>query len=427
MQQQKKICMLVRNNFLHDTRVLKEARTLADMGYIISIIALKKFRELPEEENIYPGINVYRIPIGRDLPSISRKNGSTGTSKRKNSLLVTIQKSYNLATKPFRMFRKYFRFAKVNYRVLRKSFREKADIYHAHDLNMLFEGFISSKLVGAKLVYDSHELFTERNTFKQQKKLTKYMLNKMETALIGKCDAVITVSHSISKYLADKYDIPEPFIVRNCQKYESIKRSTKLYEVMDIDPKKKIVLYFGRITFNRGLEGLIESAKYLDKDIIIMLIGNGERKYISKLQWKIYQDQLYNKVMILPPVSSDEANMYVSSASIGIIPTPNVCLSYYYAASNKLFHYMMAGLPILVSDHPEKRNIVLGSEVGDVIDPDDPENIAKQINRILSDETLFERYSENCLKASLEYNWEKEERKLIGIYDGLYMLDRIKA
>lgn len=413
----KKICMLVRNNFLHDTRVLKEARTLSQSGYNITLVAIKKFKELSEHEEIMPNVTLYRIPVDKNLPSMKKSEGNTAKQGSASFARKVVKKLYSFVRPAVKKIKRTGKFTKIDTKIILKGYREKADVYHVHDLNMLFEGYVCARLNKSKLIYDSHELFTERNTQKKSR-FMNFILSNMEKRLIRRCDGVITVSDSISKYLAQLYGVDPPVVIRNCQRYKPLTdKNVKIQELLGLSSNRKVILYFGRITFNRGLESLLESAAHIDKQAIIVLIGNGEERYIDKLKESIASNKLQDKFVILPPVDSSEADIYVSSADIGIIPTPNICLSYYFGASNKIFHYMAGGLPTLVSDHPEKRAIVVGNDLGEVFNPDDPLDIAEKINLLLGDNSLMKKYSENSLKASKIYNWENEEKKLLKLYE----------
>lgn len=421
-----KVCMLVRNNFIHDTRVLKEAQSLSSNGYQIQIIAIKKIAKLKTKEVIDRNIKLLRVGYRMTENIENLELVKVEKEIEVNKPLTTLEKFiylpkylYIKITKLLKI-RKLIKYFFTEIKIIKNALNEKADIYHAHDLNMLMEGFICAKLNKAKLIYDSHELFVERNATRNSM-IQRKALKIMEGFLIKRSDAVITVSESIADYLAGLYNIKAPYLIRNSQPFEVASKNNKFKEMLDLPDTAKVVLYAGRITFNRGLENLILSAKYLSPKFFIILMGGGTGQYIEKLKRLIKDNLLMERVFILLPVASKEVLSFAASADLGIIPTPNVCLSYYYGASNKLFHYMMAGLPILASDHPEKRKIILENEVGDVIDPEDPKSIANKINSILEDEPLYDKYSNNSLKAAQLYNWETEEQKLLNIYADLSM------
>jgi glycosyltransferase involved in cell wall biosynthesis len=102
------------------------------------------------------------------------------------------------------------------------------------------------------------------------------------------------------------------------------------------------------------------------------------------------------------------------------MPTQAVKPSYVYGSGNKLFHYIMAGIPSAVSDQPEKRRIVETYDVGAVFDETDPRSIAQTINDLLADKDRYRQMCRNAKEAArAELNWGVEERKLISLYRSL--------
>ena len=92
----------------------------------------------------------------------------------------------------------------------------------------------------------------------------------------------------------------------------------------------------------------------------------------------------------------------VASARVSVVPTQNVCLSYFFEASNKIFHSLMAGVPVAMSDHAEKRMIVENYEVGVLFDETSPESIAKAVESLVLDDAQHAQAASNCLKAAQE-------------------------
>ena len=92
----------------------------------------------------------------------------------------------------------------------------------------------------------------------------------------------------------------------------------------------------------------------------------------------------------------------------------------YYALGNKIFHYIAAGVPIAVSDQPERRRIVQKYGVGIVFDASDPQDIARKIRHVLQDPQSCQQMRQRARQAHLtELNWEKEAQKLCQVYQEL--------
>lgn len=142
------VTMFVWNNFINDARVLREAAALTEMGHTVTIIAKRELDELDlkSAEKVRDGIYVNRV-TKIELPKfILRKIKSSVLSKHlPNAFLMC--KMVMLARKT------------------------DTDIYHAHDLNTLMQGIISSKLRLKRkpLIYDSHEVQTSRTHYSFEK------------------------------------------------------------------------------------------------------------------------------------------------------------------------------------------------------------------------------------------------------------------
>lgn len=373
--------MLVLNPFTHDTRVLKEASSLASAGFDVTVWALKT----------------------DDVPAVENVHGFQMKRFRQDSLNFTFRPPGLVYVETM---------AKATTHLI----REHADVYHAHDAKALPACYVASRLRRAKLVYDAHEFLLNAGGKDWRGRFKSRLWRFFEKSLIRQAHDIITVNVSIAQELARLYGI-EPIVLMNCQEYVDIPRNNILREELNIPPKDKIVIYPGIFAPGRGLERLILSAQYMN-DVIIVLMGPD--KLNGKLQQVIRDLDVEDRVKIHAPVPPKEVPRYVASADVGVMPTQAVRPSYYYGSGNKLFHYVMAGIPAAVSDHPEKRRIVETYDVGAVFDETDPHSIAQTINNLLSNEDRYQQMCRNAKEAArTELNWEVEEQKLITLYRSL--------
>lgn len=455
--------MLVRNNFMRDSRVLNEANTLIDTGFLVSVIALHT-KETLVSENLN-GINVVRVKIGFDKNFFKRKiknlnKANNNWHRNKILTLFTIRKSLvsRLRTffqknrlKGFKLakalvvlsFKNISGVLKINRNIFNRSsslltfmqapimnslsrrFRHlatsirmykaaknvNADIYHCHDLNTMLSGYLAAKKQKAFLIYDSHELYTERNTLTYSR-WQKIKDRNLEKFTIKRVNASITVNEYISELLEERYKIKKPLVLMNCPKSSNGSSS-----YLPNNKNKRIVIYVGAITFNRGIECLIDSAQYLDDNINIVLMGDGSQKFIQGIYERI-SDFGKNKIIHLQPVASDNVVNVIKSASLGIAPTQASCLSYLYSSPNKIFQYIQAGLPIIGSDIPFHRDVILGHKIGYIYESNSPKELANAINKILADRE-FNSIKQRVADIQQKYCWEKESKKLLRLYDSL--------
>ena len=184
------------------------------------------------------------------------------------------------------------------------------------------------------------------------------------------------------------------------------------------DEADKLILFIGALSKNRGIENLVKALDYLDPEFKLAFLGYGSLANLLKDLSK--QKGYRRRVFVLDPVSPRDVVKWASGADVGVAPIQNASWSYFHSSPNKIFEYLMAGLPIACSDFPEMRKIILGNRVGTVFDPEDPKDTARAIKRVFSSESNYRNMKENSIRAAKEkFNWEIEEQKLIRVYKSL--------
>ena len=309
----------------------------------------------------------------------------------------------------------------MNVQFARHAIDLQPDVVQSHDLNALLGGTLVKRLTGVGLVYDSHELFLKRNIGNKSRARDNVIWAPIERFCIGKCDAVFSVAEGICDYLAKQYRIPKPQLIRNVQPYEPPGvRTTLLTDELGIPADRRIVIYPGAITINRGLEVMIDSAPYLNGAAYVIMGYARNADYLASLKQRATKlGVMSSSVFFREAVPIDDVVRYVASADLGIVPTQNVCLSYFFESSNKIFHCVMAGVPVVMSDHLEKRLLVEEYGIGVLFDETDPKEIARVVNQTLDVRDAYAVMRRNCLQAARVLNWEHEEHTLRQIFADL--------
>jgi glycosyltransferase involved in cell wall biosynthesis len=179
---------------------------------------------------------------------------------------------------------------------------------------------------------------------------------------------------------------------------------------LQIDKTKKIIIYQGIILKGRGIELIYNVLKELP-DYVFVIVGGGDFKnYYKELAAKM---DLVDQVYFMGKLTQEDLPKVTSAADVGAALIENLSLSYHYALPNKLFEYIMAEVPVIVSDLPQMKNIVDKYDIGFVVNPDDKEEIISAIKKLSTDSNLQNKFKQNCKKASEELNWEKEVTTLL--------------
>lgn len=360
--------------------MLKENITFSNEGYKTRVIAIWE-PGLKRKETIKGNISVIRVKIF--------------TKNLSKSLFVQIIKYIEYALSVI-----------VN--------NSDGDVYHCNDLDALPIGVFIKRFINknAKVVYDCHEYETETKILNGIK---KELAKLLERKLIRHADAVITVNHSIADEYVRLYRIEKPYVVMNCPFYVKLKRTNNYYnKKYTIDNKSIIYIYHGSFTKGRGIEIILEAFKNLNTNKhVAVFMGFGPLKNMIESYSKSYGNIKYHK-----PVPPDKLLDYIPSADIGICIYENICLNNYYCTPNKLYEYIMAGLPVVVSNMYEQKEIVENNKIGIVLENNRSEDLIKVIKSLNA--SKIEEFKRNTNKIIGIYNWENQEKVLKEVYDRVF-------
>jgi len=172
------------------------------------------------------------------------------------------------------------------------------------------------------------------------------------------------------------------------------------------------IIYQGSLNKDRGIELMIESMRYIHATLFI--VGDGDIKI--KLERLVKKKSLERKVKFIGRVSFSELKKITVNMDLGLSFEEDVCLAYKYSLPNKIFDYIHSDIPVLVSDLPEMRSLVSHYKIGEVLKSRSLENVAFQINDMLSKKEFF---ANSLINAKKELCWENEEKKLYNLFEGL--------
>jgi glycosyltransferase involved in cell wall biosynthesis len=289
----------------------------------------------------------------------------------------------------------------------------RAALWIAHDLETLPTALHARARLGGAVLYDSHEFFTDSPLTRGDSRRWE----RIERRCIGRADAVTTVSGGIARLLAARYGVPEPEVLMNVPHAPDHAGGdpVDLRRALDLPAASRIVLYLGGIQQLRGLDVMIRAIAERD-DLVLVMMGPGSPAYRQELEALAASEGVPARIRFLPPVKPSEIRRYALGADVGVVMHKgDQYLSYRYALPNKLFDYLHAGLPVVVSDLPELGGTVLENRVGATCDPGDPASIADAIDRVTADPEL----RANVAAAAPRYTWEIESRKLLALAERL--------
>ena len=171
---------------------------------------------------------------------------------------------------------------------------------------------------------------------------------------------------------------------------------------------KKIILYQGALNVGRGLELLIDTVALLEH-FILVIVGEGD--ITSKLKATVHQQKLSQKVIFLGRIAPTELQKITPLAALGCSVEEDLGLNYHYALPNKIFDYIQAEIPVIVSNLPEMKQVVLNHKVGEILMERTPESFAALIKK-----TTSTNYTSALKAAKKKLTWQSEEHKLLEMF-----------
>lgn len=378
-----------------DVRVLREATALVDAGYVVQVVDTDPDASRPREER-HQGIILRHVLPPRWLRTRRGK---------------------------IRAFLKILWMLPLRTRALLDL---DVDAYHAHDAEALLACYIAGRLRRKPVVLDAHELpYFEPHLLQRplQRRFRIFLLRRM----LPRISAAITVSPPLITEMQQRYGGPPAVLVRNVPPYQPPHVSNRLREHLCLDATTRIALYQGALQNDRALNVLVRAARVLAPGIMLVLMGDGPSK--TDLEALIQHEGLSDRVHLLPAVPYEELLTWTASADLGlIIYPPSTSPNVRYCLPNKLFEYLMVGLPVLASRLDAVHEILSKYSTGDILQTLEPEEIARAINRMTQDPIRSVSMRQNALRASTtDLNWEREQAELIALYARLFGMRRPEA
>lgn len=340
---------------------------------------------------------------GFDVTLVGRRYGDSAT------LAPRAYKTHRLRL----LFRKGGLFyAEYNIRLFFYLLFHHFDLFVANDLDTLLPNFLISKLKRKRLVYDSHEYFCGELSI-ADRPFVKRVWKSIERFCFPKLKDVITVSQSIVDQYEQEYGI-RPHLVRNIPPKATPPVTETRVSLQLPEDKTIIILQGNGINEGRGGEELVEAMPFVDEKAVFLIVGSGT--VIPQLKERVKDLQLEHRVRFVSRVTPEMLYNYTYLSDIGIALDRDLSMNLRFSLPNKLFEYIKAGTPVVVSNLIERARIVGQYRVGLIVEDFQAENIAEKINKLVNDKQLYNDLKANCKLAAEDLCWENEEKVLEEIY-----------
>ena len=366
----KRVIVSVINDLVTDQRVNKSCLTLQKMGYEVLLVGRKQRKSPPMDDRPY------------------------GTKRMK------------LLFEKGPLF-----YAEYNTRLFFFLLFHKANLLLSNDLDTALPNFFISRLKRIRMIYDSHEYFTETPELVGRSRVQK-VWKRIEDFVVPRLKEMITVWDSIAELFEQKYGV-RCHVVRNIPPRSALPNKGDKQALNLPEDKHLLVLQGSGINIQRGAEELVEAMQYLE-DCCLMVIGGGD--VLPTLKQMTSDLHIEGRVRFFPRMPYQQMMAYTQLAELGFVLDKDTNLNYRFCLPNKLFDFIQAGVPVVASELVEVGKIIKKYDIGLFIPDHDPKSIAATIRQGLDDTDHRLIWQKGLTQAAEELCWENEQQTLIEIY-----------
>lgn len=284
----------------------------------------------------------------------------------------------------------------------------KSDLLFSNDLDTLLPNFLVSRLKRRPLVYDSHEFFTEVPEL-SGRPVVQRIWQWFERLMVPKLKYMLTVNASIASLYQERYGVEMKVLrnIPNSLNAGSIQEYCREELGLPID-RKVIILQGSGINMHRGAEEAVEAMQYVQQAVLLIL-GSGD--VVPQLKQRVSELNLSEQVIFKDRMPYAQMMAHTRLADLGLSLDKDTNINYRYSLPNKIFDYIHAGIPVLGSDLVEVRRVIEQYGVGEVVRSFEPQELAMQMQGMLSSKK-YPEWTTNAKLAAAELNYEKESEVL---------------
>jgi glycosyltransferase involved in cell wall biosynthesis len=301
--------------------------------------------------------------------------------------------------------------------VVAREIGDEIDVFHAHDW------LVANAGIGLKHIFRKPLLVTMHSTEMGRRDglhtITERMIHETEAWLTYEAWKVVCCSDYMISHVKYAFGLPNDKLVMvpngvNTQNYDSITEDLQTFRSKFALPEEKIVLFVGRLVYEKGVHVLINSVpKILSKaNAKFIIVGSG---YMKEQLLNIVRSMgLEHKVLF--EGFMDEATLLRLQMCADVSVVPSLFEPFGIVA----LEAMAAKSPVVASDTGGLSEIIEHDVTGVKVYPNNPDSLAWGITKVLLNDSYSRNLRENAYRRVLErYDWQKIAQGTKRIYEGV--------
>ena len=315
---------------------------------------------------------------------------------------------------------RFQRIFRTTWQVFNRARREKADIYHFHDPELIPVGIMLKRL-GNHVIYDNHEdlpLQIQQKTWIPAilRKVLKFVVMLAERIAGNSLDKVIVVDDNMGQ----NYPAQKTEIIANYPLLSEIQNE----EAIPYQDRENNIIYTGSISKPRGIIETLLALEKLPKKLEFQFILAGDFAYPA-MHEEVRQMKGWDFVDFRGRVSKTEVFKIMQNAKIGMSLFHPVPQYMEHVIGTKILEFMAFGIPTICPDYPKWRKFYEPLECVKFVNPLDVDEIAETICWLFENPEKAKELGKHGQEATRsKYNWNNEALKLVNLYKRILKSDQ---
>ena len=289
-----------------------------------------------------------------------------------------------------------------------------ADLYIAHYVPSLPAAAAAALRHGGMLAFDAEDFHSGEGLDSPEENLRMAMVRRIEGAALPSCIYVTAASPMIGHAYAEQYGVAEPATILNVFPLSMAPPARRA--APGIAGELKAYWFSQTIGLDRGLQGFIRAMARSRTAVTLDIRGSNRWGHGDTLLALARELGIADKVKLLPLAPPQEMALLASDYDVGLSLETEVTASRRLCLTNKIFTYLLAGVPVLMSDTPAQRALApdLGA-AATVVSLSNPDDIAAALDRLAATASLATAKEVAARLGRERYNWDREKDILLDL------------
>ena len=398
---QRAVCIVSPGNLASNPRVLKEADALHGAGYDVTAIVCNynaALREADDEIEAAAPWKVIRVPRSADEGVTAR----AATALAKGLLAVGSRVPVGIAARSAR--------TPVS-ALLRRTREVNADLYIAHYVAALPAAAEAARRHGALLGFDAEDFHSGEGTGSADDAFRMRMIGIVEGAILPECAHLTTAAPLIGKAYASRYGVAEPVTVLNVF---PLSMAPAVPKMRGEGTALRAYWFSQTIGPDRGLQAFVQAMAQTTAPVTLDIRGSNRWGHGDALLALAASLGIGDRVKLLPMAPPGEMVRLAADYDIGLSLETDVSENRRICLTNKIFTYLLAGLPVIMSDTPAQKLLAADLwRAARLCSLSDPAGLARTLDTLASPPILAESAETAWRLGRERYNWDREQDVLL--------------